>query len=50
MGYVLIFIPILLSKTKYSRYKFIISFMIIFILNSLALVVLSLAVARGFGG
>ena len=26
MGYVLLFVPILLSKTKYSRYKFIISF------------------------
>ena len=42
MGYVLIFIPILLSKTKYSRYKFIISFMIIFILTILMLVNINL--------
>ena len=32
MGYVLVFLPVLLSKTKYSRYKFVISFTCIFVL------------------
>ena len=35
MGYVLLFVPILLSKTKYSRYKFIISFTVTFVLTVL---------------
>lgn len=35
MGYVLVFVPILLSKTTISRYKFIISFSAVFILTAL---------------
>ena len=35
MGYVLVFVPILLSKTNYSRYKFIISFTVTFALTVL---------------
>ena len=35
MGYVLLFVPILLSKTNYSRYKFIISFTATFVLTVL---------------
>jgi len=35
MGYVLLFGPILLSKTNYSRYKFIISFVLMFVLTVL---------------
>ena len=41
MGYVLLFVPILLSKTKYSRYKFIISFTV-----TLALTVLMMMYIR----
>lgn len=37
MGYVLVFMPILLSKTSISRYKFLITFSAIFILTSLML-------------
>jgi len=37
MGYVLLFVPILLSKTNYSRYKFIISFTVTLILTVLML-------------
>ncbi|MBQ6929351.1 MAG: helix-turn-helix transcriptional regulator [Oscillospiraceae bacterium] len=37
MGYVLAFVPILLSKTNYSRYKFIISFTVTLILTILML-------------
>ena len=38
MGYVLLFVPILLSKTDYSRYKFIISFSVTLILTVLMIV------------
>jgi len=38
MGYILLFVPILLSKTNYSRYKFIISFMAIFVLTVLMMI------------
>ena len=38
MGYVLVFAPILLSKTNYSRYKFIISFSAVFVLTVLMLI------------
>ena len=38
MGYVLVFVPILLSNTDYSRYKFIISFMVTLILTVMMLV------------
>ena len=41
MGYVLLFVPILLAKTNYSRYKFIISFAL-----TLALTVLMMAHIR----
>ena len=37
IGYVLLFIPILLSKTKLTRYKFIISFILAFVLTVLLL-------------
>ncbi|MBQ7114635.1 MAG: helix-turn-helix transcriptional regulator [Clostridia bacterium] len=37
MGYVLLFVPLLLSKTSYSRYKFIISFAVTFVLTVLLL-------------
>ncbi|MBE6542433.1 MAG: helix-turn-helix transcriptional regulator [Ruminococcaceae bacterium] len=37
MGYVQLFVPILLSKTNYSRYKFIISFTVTFLLTVLML-------------
>lgn len=35
MGYVLVFVPVLLSKTNYARHKFIISFTVIFVLTVL---------------
>ena len=35
MGYVLLFVPILLSNTAYTRYKFVISFSITFVLTIL---------------
>ena len=38
MGYVLLFAPVLLSKTTYSRYSFIISFSVIFVLTVLMIV------------
>ena len=38
MGYVLLFGPILLSKTNYSRYKFIISFTVTFVLTVLMMI------------
>ena len=38
MGYVLLFVPILLSKTNYSRYKFIISFTVTFVLTVLMMI------------
>ena len=38
MGYVLLFVPILLSKTKYSHYKFIISFTTTLILTVLMMI------------
>ncbi|MBQ5707098.1 MAG: helix-turn-helix transcriptional regulator, partial [Peptococcaceae bacterium] len=38
MGYVLLFEPILLSKTNYSRYKFIISFAITLVLTVLMMI------------
>ncbi|MBQ7957832.1 MAG: helix-turn-helix transcriptional regulator [Clostridia bacterium] len=38
MGYVLIFVPVLLSKTNCSRYKFIISFAVTFVLTVLMMV------------
>lgn len=38
MGYVLLFVPVLLSKTNYSRYKFIISFAVTFVLTVLIMV------------
>ena len=38
MGYVLVFLPILLSKTNYSRYKFIISFTTTFVLTVLLMI------------
>ena len=38
MGYVLLFVPILLSKTKYSRYKFIISFTVTLVLTVLMMI------------
>ena len=38
MGYVLLFVPILLSKTKYSRYKFIISFTVTLVLSVLMMI------------
>ena len=41
MGYVLLFVPILLAKTKYSRYKFVIS-----VIGTLALTVLMLLSIR----
>jgi len=38
MGYVLLFVPILLSKTDYSRYKFIISFTVTLVLTVLMMI------------
>lgn len=38
MGYVLLFVPILLSKTNYSRYKFIISFTVTLVLTILMMI------------
>ena len=38
MGYVLIFVPALLSKTNYSRYRFIFSFAVTFVLAVLIMV------------
>ena len=38
IGYVMVFAPILLSKTNYSRYKFIISFSAVFALTVLMLI------------
>ena len=38
MGYVLLFVPILLSKTNYSRYKFIFSFTVTLILTVLMMI------------
>ena len=38
MGYVLLFVPILLSKTNYSRYKFIISFIGTLVLTVLMMI------------
>ena len=38
MGYVLLFVPIFLSKTNYSRYKFIISFTATFVLTVLMMI------------
>jgi len=38
MGYVLLFVPILLSKTNYSRYKFIISFAVTLVLTVLMMI------------
>ena len=38
MGYVLLFEPILLSKTNYSRYKFIISFTVTLVLTVLMMI------------
>ena len=38
MGYVLLFVPILLSKTNYSRYKFIISFTATLVLTVLMMI------------
>ena len=38
MGYVLLFVPILLSKTNYSRYKFIISFTVTLVLTVLMMI------------
>ena len=38
MGYVLLFVPILLSKTNYSRYKFIISLAVTLVLTILMLI------------
>ena len=38
MGYVLLFVPILLSKTNYSRYKFIISFTVTLALTVLMMI------------
>ena len=38
MGYVLVFVPILLSKTNYSRYKFIISFAVTLVLTVLMMI------------
>lgn len=35
MGYVMVFVPVLLSKTNYARYKYIISFTVLFILTVL---------------
>ena len=38
MGYMLLFVPILLSKTNYSRYKFIISIIVTFVLTVLMMI------------
>ena len=38
MGYALVFVPVLLAKTKYSRYKFLISFAVTFGLTVLMMV------------
>ena len=38
MGYVLLFVPILLQKTNYSRYKFIISFSVTLVLTVLMMI------------
>ncbi|MEE0882753.1 MAG: hypothetical protein U0L65_04980, partial [Bacteroidales bacterium] len=38
MGYVLLFVPILLSNTNYSRYKFIISFTVTLVLTVLMMI------------
>lgn len=42
MGYIQIFLPILLSKSKVSRYKFTISFTLTFILTILLLLIINL--------
>jgi len=41
MGYIQLFIPMLLAKTKISRYKFIISFTLTFILTVLILIIVN---------
>ena len=46
MGYVLLFVPVLLSKTNLSRYKFIISFTLTFVLTVLML--LNIRIWRSF--
>lgn len=38
IGYVLLFVPVLLSKTNYSRYKFVISFTVTFALTVLMII------------
>ena len=38
MGYVMIFAPVLLSKTKYARYKYILSFTALFLLTVLMMI------------
>ena len=38
MGYVVVFVPVLLSKTNYTRYKYIISFTVLFLLTVLMMI------------
>ena len=42
MGYMMIFVPVLLSKTNYARYKYIISFTVLFLLTVLMMMHLRL--------
>ena len=49
MGYVLLFVPILLSKTNYSRYKFIISFTVTLVLTVLMMIHIRIWQAFMFG-
>ena len=49
MGYVLLFVPILLSKTNYSRYKFIISFTVTLVLTVLMMIHIRIRQAFMFG-
>ena len=49
MGYVLLFAPILLSKTNYSRYKFIISFTVTLVLTVLMMIHIRIRQAFMFG-
>ena len=49
MGYVLLFVPILLSKTNYSRYKFIISFTVTLVLTVLMIIHIRIWQAFMFG-
>ena len=48
MGYVLLFVPMLLAKTNYSRYKFLISFAVTFGLTVLLLIDIHIRIRQPF--